>query len=61
MSLKDTFIYDGKPDFKWFRENGILGPNSEIPPLDFSNHNIIWLNTNTVYKLGAYHFNFPGN
>ena len=57
----DQCIYDRKPDFKWYRKNGIGIPSSEISPIDFSDHNIIWLNTNTVYKLAAYDFNFHGN
>lgn len=60
MELTGAFVYDGKPDFKWYRENGIAVPNTEIPSLDFSGHHIIWLNTNTVYRLDAYNFNFPG-
>ena len=60
MARTDLFAYDGiRPDLKWYRDNG--WNYMDTPPLDFSNHNIIWLNTNTVYKLGAYDFNFPGN
>ena len=61
MVRSDECVLDGKPDFRWYRENGLWEPRTEIPPLDFSNHNIIWLNTNTLYKLEAYNFNFPGN
>lgn len=59
MTQTDAFVYEGKPDFKWYRENGIAIPPTEIPPLDFSGHHIIWRNTNTVYKLEVYDFNFP--
>ena len=61
MVRSDECVLDGKPDFRWYRENGLWEPRTEIPPLDFSNHHIIWLNTNTLYKLEAYNFNFPGN
>lgn len=60
FQLTDRFAFAGiKPDLKWHRYEG--GHYSDTPPLDFSNHNIIWLNTNTLYRLDVYHFNFPGN
>lgn len=58
FELTDRLVFTGiKPNLFWKRyENGQL---SDTPPLDFSNHHIIWLNTNTLYKLEAYNFNFP--
>lgn len=60
FQLTDRLAFTGiKPDLSWHRYEG--GHYYNTLSLDFSNHNIIWLNTNTLYRLDVYNFNFQGN